>query len=101
MIDPYKRNRPGLADSAANVIPLERDNSQDLPVGVKALRVYNPLPIVAYLVVITVVGETVSLPIPPMTLWTEPLRIVRLLEATTSTLIVHGYTDWPCPPVVS
>lgn len=93
MIDPYKRDTPGMADPANNVYLLTPDDDNDIPVGIKALRIFNPNEFTAYIYVVTIKGKSIGLPIPALCLWTEPLRIKRLLTDTTSGLVIHGYTD--------
>jgi hypothetical protein len=39
MIDPYARDRPGVADPANNLIPIVPDDGNDLILGIKALRI--------------------------------------------------------------
>lgn len=97
MIDPYARDTPGLADPALNLIPLIPDDDNDLPLGVKALRIWNPNATSATLHVITAVGDQVSFSVPAQSLWTEPLRIRRILTTTSGGITLHGYTDRALP----
>lgn len=95
MFDPYKRDKPGLGDPATNIIPITPSDDSFLRIGVKALRIVNMSEEFADLVIETIDGDTIPLKIPPMCLWTEPVRVKRVLEATTDGLLIHGYTDWP------
>lgn len=98
MFDPYKKDTPGMSDPAKNVVLLTPDDDNDIIVGVKALRIFNSNATTATIAVITVTGDPASLNIPALTLWTEPLRIMRLLDTGTSNgVIVHGYTDVETP----
>lgn len=93
MIDPYARDTPGLAEPALNLVLIQPDDDNDLPIGIKALRIWNPNPTSATIHAITMVGDQVAFSIPAQSLWTEPLRIRRILTITSSGLTIHGYTD--------
>lgn len=93
MIDPYRRDVPGLADPATNLIPIIPNDDEDLPIGIKALRIWNPNEFTATLHVITMADDLVSFSVPALSLWTEPLRIKRILTATSNGVVLHGYTD--------
>lgn len=90
MSDPYIKDSLGVADPANNIYELPIDV---LPVGVKSLRITNDTAGWLPITVVTVVGEEVTLDIPPNTVWIEPLRISEIVAATG--LTVHGYTDDP------
>lgn len=93
MFDPYASDTPGMGEPARDLVPLTPDDDNDLAVGVKALRIYNPLETAATIYVITAAGVARDFKVPAACVWTEPLRINRLLEATTDGIEVHGYTD--------
>ncbi len=93
MFDPYLHDTPSVSDPANDLILLTPSASVDIPVGIKGLRIYNPLETPADVVVITVLGRTVTFSVPARTCSIEPLRITRLLNTTTSGIAVHGYTD--------
>ena len=93
MNDPYLRDAPSVADPANNLVDLTQDDNNPIPVGVKALRIFNPATTVSDLAVKTVGGNTITLKIPAGALVVEPLRITHLLSGTTAGLIVQGYTD--------
>lgn len=97
MIDPYRRDTPGLSDPANNLIPIIPDDDNDLPIGIKALRIWNPNEFTATLHVITMTGDLVSFSVPALSLWTEPLRVQRVLTATSNGVVLHGYTDRALP----
>jgi len=97
MYDPYSRDTPGLSDPASNLITLTPNDGEDIPLGVKALRIFNSNETVSTVHAVSVAGDTISFNIPPQTLWTEPLRIARLLTQTSSGLIIQGYTDRKAP----
>lgn len=98
MIDPYKKDTPGMSDPAKNLILITPDDENDIPVGVKALRIFNSNGTTSTVAVITATGDAVSLNIPALSLWSEPLRIERLMDTGTSAgVIVHGYTDAKTP----
>lgn len=93
MFDPYRRDKPGLSDPANNLVVITPDDDNDIPLGVKSLRIFSTSEAVTTVHAVTVAGDTVSFNIPPLTLWTEPLRIKRLLTQTSAGLTIHGYTD--------
>lgn len=93
MFDPYGRDVAGLSDTSSNLIPLTPDDDADIPIGIKAMRIWNPNETSATIHVITLQGEQVSFSVPAVSLWTEPLRIKRLLEDTSAGVVIHGYTD--------
>ncbi len=94
MFDPYARDTPGVSDPANSMYLIEPSDSEELPKGVKALRVWNPNDADATLVVITKAGDLISLSIPARTVWVEALRVTVVRESgTTSGLEIHGYTD--------
>lgn len=97
MFDPYGKDVAGLSDTSSNLIPLTPDDNADIPIGIKALRIWNPNDTSATIHVITLVGDQVAFTIPAFSLWTEPLRIKRLLVATTDGIVIHGYTDKKLP----
>ena len=97
MIDPYRRDTPGLSDPANNLIPIIADDANDLSLGIKALRIWNPNDFTATIHVITIVGDQVAFSVPALSLWTEPLRVSRVLTTTTSGVVLHGYTDRALP----
>lgn len=91
--DPYRRDTPGLPDPANNLFLITPDDGPEITIGIKAMRIWNPNEFAATIHVITVMGDQVAFSVPALTLWTEPLRITKLLTATTSGVVVHGYTD--------
>lgn len=97
MFDPYNRDTPGLADPANNLIPIVPNDDEDIPVGIKALRIWNPNEFTATLHVITMMDDLVSFSVPALSLWTEPLRVKRVLTATSNGIVLHGYTDRKLP----
>lgn len=97
MFDPYSRDTPGLADPASNLYDITPNDDEDLPMGIKALRIFNPNATTATIHVITLTGNEVAFNVPALSLWTEPLRIKRILESTSSGVILQGYTDRPYP----
>lgn len=97
MFDPYSRDTPGLADPANNLYLITPDDDNDIPVGIKALRIFNPNDTTATIHVITMTGNQISFNIPALCLWTEPLRVKRVLEATSVGVILQGYTDRAYP----
>jgi hypothetical protein len=97
MYDPYSRDAPGLADPANNLIPIVPNDDEDIPVGIKALRIWNPNEFTATLHVITMMDDLVSFSVPALSLWTEPLRVKRVLTATSNGIVLHGYTDRKLP----
>lgn len=97
MFDPYSRDVAGLSDTSSNLIPLVPDDNTDIPVGIKAMRIWNPNDTSATIHVITKEGDQVAFTVPPVALWTEPLRILRLLENTSNGVVIHGYTDMKLP----
>lgn len=97
MFDPYSRDTPGLADPASNLYDITPDDDNDIPMGIKALRIWNPNEFTATVHVITLTGNEVVINVPALSLWTEPLRITRVLETTTGGLILQGYTDRKYP----
>lgn len=76
MRDIYSKDSPGVADPANNLVPLFE--GEDLLVGVKALRIVNESDSWTYPEVVTMLGETIEIPIPPNCVWIEPLRITRI-----------------------
>lgn len=98
MIDPYKKDTPGMSDPAKNLILITPDDDNDIPVGVKALRIFNSNASTATIAVITATGDEAAFSIPALSLWSEPLRINRLMDTGTSAgVVVHGYTDASTP----
>ena len=94
MHDPYGRDTPGVSDPANNLITITPDDAEDLSVGVKALRIFNPNTDAATIALVTMLGKTVTLTVPASCVWIEPVRALRVLETgTTAELVIHGYTD--------
>jgi hypothetical protein len=94
MNDHYLKDTPGLSDPANTMILLAQDDANDIAVGIKALRIFNTTAAVATIVVTTVLGDVVTFKVPASALVVEPLRIKRLMTATTDGVEVHGYTDF-------
>ena len=97
MYDPYARDTPGLADPANNLIPIFPNDDADIPIGIKALRIWNPNEFTATIHAITMMDDLVSFSVPALSLWTEPLRIKRILTQTSNGVVLHGYTDRKLP----
>ena len=91
--DPYRRDTPGLSDPSNNLVLITTDDDNDIAMGIKALRIWNPNDFAAMIYVITVTGDQVAFSVPALSLWTEPLRISRALTDTTAGVVLHGYTD--------
>lgn len=95
MYDPYLRDTPGLGEPSNDLIPLTPDDDTDFEVGIKSLRIWNPNETTASIVVITYANRQVTFHVPALSLWTEPLRVRRLLTASSAGVVFHGYTDVP------
>lgn len=95
MADPYAKDSPGVADPANNLVSIPIDDFNDFAWGVKSLRITNPESTWATVKVKTMIGNELTLDIPPNCVWIEPLRIKRLYETGTdfATLTILGYTD--------
>lgn len=91
--DPYAYEVPKLDTTASNMILLTPHETNNIVVGIKSMRIWNPNVAAASIVVQTLVGEIVTFLVPPQSLWVEPIRIRKLLTATTAGCIIHGYTD--------
>lgn len=93
MFDPYARDTPGVSDPA-NDLFLITPSADELPRGVKALRIWNPTASPGTIAVVTVGGNAVSIVVPAESVWVEPLRVTTVkLAGTTAGLTIHGYTD--------
>lgn len=98
MHDPYRRDRPGMNDPANDLIDITPHDTDTIPVGIKALRIYNPNSAAAIIHVESVAGNEVNLIVPALSLWTEPLRVRRVFETGTAAgLTIQGYTDTKVP----
>ena len=97
--DPYARDAPGLNDPASNLVLVTPDDDNDLPIAGKALRVWNPTVSAAQITLDTGLGDTVVIDVPAESLWTEPLRVIKVHDTgTTAGMTIHVYTDRPTPP---
>lgn len=97
MTDPYLNVAPSIDRPAYNAFEITPDDANDLPAGVKSLRVANMGAAAQNLVVVTVMGETVTLPVPAGVVYTERLRVARVLTTTGADITVHDYTDVELP----
>lgn len=94
MFDPYRRDAVSVSDPANDLFLIVPSNSEDLPRGLKAIRIWNPTESDATLTVTTMGGTTITIPIAARTLWVESLRIRAVkVTGTTAALVLHGYTD--------
>lgn len=95
--DPYAKDAPSVADPANNLFDITPDDDNDLPVGIKALRITNEETTFEDVVVTTVAGDDVTFKVPPTSVWIEPLRAARVLATGTGTVTIQGYTDDALP----
>lgn len=92
--NPYFNHGPSLDNAATRVIPITPDDDADLPRACKALRIYNPTAAAVTVKLTSTGGDTVTLDIPPSTLWIEEIVTQKVFETGTSVgITIHGYSD--------
>lgn len=94
--NPYVHHGANLENSATRVlaIAIPGDDATPLDQVIKALRIYNPDAAAHTVTYVTIGGDTVTVSVPPSSVWVESVVIQQINKTGTyAGLILHGYSD--------
>jgi hypothetical protein len=87
--------RPSLDGIPRTMLLVVPSDTQELPRTAKGLRILNNSAVFETIRIVTEMGDTVTLDVPPQTLLYEDVLVAQVLETgtTVAQLIIHAYLD--------
>jgi hypothetical protein len=93
-VNPYGNTGPNLENASIYPYLIAPDDGADLPRVCKALRIYNPTAGAVTVKLTSTGGSTITITIPPSTLWVEEIVTQKVfLTGTSVGITIHGYSD--------